>query len=173
MQRLRRRKQLVAMVSTDICPLWGYFQFSGANQTNPNEFPKKLVLVWISLVRESAPKGQFTHSPRQAKRRLGYCCQQRKPAPCKGNSQIPILLRLQRIGVVWGTHTQRAVRFAHSALGYNVLRFQRVFNCTHCRVEIVPIGDNRLVEPGASKEKQRAVGYATLKALRTYGTHNQ
>jgi hypothetical protein len=39
MQRLRRRKQLVAMVSTDIYPLRGYFfVLTKRTQMNPQKF---------------------------------------------------------------------------------------------------------------------------------------
>ncbi len=45
-----------------------FFALTKRTRMNPNDFG----FVWTRLVRKNAPKGQFTHSPRQAQRRLGY-----------------------------------------------------------------------------------------------------
>ena len=57
MQRLRRRTQLMAMVSTDIYPLRGYFyKIFIINFLVLTKRSRKLVLVWTSLVREKSVK---------------------------------------------------------------------------------------------------------------------
>ena len=81
--------------------------------------PQKLVLFGLVWLEENAPKGQFTHSPRQAQRRLGYFANNKKQRPVRAISRSTFFCAFSATGW-WGKRNPN-VPFAPLTLRWAVM----------------------------------------------------